>query len=673
MDVTQRGITLRFLLQLVESGAVDATLTIQQVVDCFVRPTTAGSMCCLFDMVPPPSTGLPQFFVSHTWSRRLGDLLHMLKSHFKVEAPNDIGAGVLLWLDVVAINQHPYKDRGALLNDDVANLAKVVRATEKTLFCLDECCTSLSRIWCLYEVWQTFVAKGSEGLLMLMPAVAAGRLEHVFYEFNVMEAQATQPEDRVRILDEIARSIGAVSMNLQLKAALVDSARYMAIHFVGTCAEQAEAFTKAARLLAVNGKDSDALPLYRKALEMYEQALGPDHEDTLTCLNNFAACLRYERQYEEALPLCRSAMERCMAVMGAENQMTMDATVNLANCLLQMDRLAEAMPLYHMFMGQCEAVHGAEHPYTLRATQNLGVVLDAMGRYEEALPYFRKTMEGNLHDLTDAGVAHTDVPLTLYFMSGCLVNMGLYDEALPLCQEGMKGREETLGMQHRETVNSVMRLAECLMLMGRHDEALPLSQRALEVAEGTTGALHTDTLRAAGRLGQCLNGMGRYAEALPLCRRAVEGRETALGPKHSETLMSVAELAKCLHLQGQHDEAFLLCQRALEGYELTLGPMHPRALSCASLLANCLDSLGRHEEALPMFHKSMGGAEATLGTRHPETLRLVMDLGSSLLKHGDVLGARPLLQRAYESALEVLGPGHPTTAHSKQYLDRCCD
>ncbi len=29
--------------------------------------------------------------------------------------------------------QHPYVDRGALQNDDVANLARVVKATERTL------------------------------------------------------------------------------------------------------------------------------------------------------------------------------------------------------------------------------------------------------------------------------------------------------------------------------------------------------------------------------------------------------------------------------------------------------------------------------------------------------------------------------------------------------------
>lgn len=85
-------------------------------------------------------------------SRTVAALLALLKAHFKASVSSGPAAQVLIWLDIFAINQHPYTDGGALLNDDVANLAKVVAATERTLFCLDSRCTVLSRIWCLFEV-----------------------------------------------------------------------------------------------------------------------------------------------------------------------------------------------------------------------------------------------------------------------------------------------------------------------------------------------------------------------------------------------------------------------------------------------------------------------------------------------------------------------------------------
>ena len=51
---------------------------------------------------------------------------------------------------MVRFMQHPYVDKGALKNDDVESLAKVVSVTKKTVLSLTE--KTLSRIWCIYEV-----------------------------------------------------------------------------------------------------------------------------------------------------------------------------------------------------------------------------------------------------------------------------------------------------------------------------------------------------------------------------------------------------------------------------------------------------------------------------------------------------------------------------------------
>ena len=101
--------------------------------------------CCFFDAVPLKYTGKPIHFISHTWSRKFSDLIKTLCAHLPSHEE-------IIWLDIIAINQHPYEERGCLLNEDVANLGKVLKATQDTLFCLDSDCVSLSRIWCLYEV-----------------------------------------------------------------------------------------------------------------------------------------------------------------------------------------------------------------------------------------------------------------------------------------------------------------------------------------------------------------------------------------------------------------------------------------------------------------------------------------------------------------------------------------
>ncbi len=130
VDVRMRGVTLAFLLRLVETGTLSGSWTIQESVDRFVRPSIARFKCCLFDLVPRQYSGQPQYFVSHTWSRTLDQLLGLLKLHFKVASSMEAGsAHIVLWLDIVAINQHPYTDKGCLQNDDVASLAQVSSQT----------------------------------------------------------------------------------------------------------------------------------------------------------------------------------------------------------------------------------------------------------------------------------------------------------------------------------------------------------------------------------------------------------------------------------------------------------------------------------------------------------------------------------------------------------------
>lgn len=52
-------------------------------------------------------------------SRKLDDLLSLLESHCGVTPSSsarfnkDLGPGTLVWLDIFAINQHPYVDKGS--------------------------------------------------------------------------------------------------------------------------------------------------------------------------------------------------------------------------------------------------------------------------------------------------------------------------------------------------------------------------------------------------------------------------------------------------------------------------------------------------------------------------------------------------------------------------------
>ncbi len=62
-------------------------------------------------------------------------------------------------------------------------------------------------------------------------------------------------------------------------------------------------------MLRDQGNNTEAEPLYRRALEIREKQLGPNHPDVAQSLNNLAELLRAQGNYAEAEPLYRRALE----------------------------------------------------------------------------------------------------------------------------------------------------------------------------------------------------------------------------------------------------------------------------------------------------------------------------------------------------------------------------
>lgn len=155
LKACERGVAVSFLLRLAdEPGGIDPSWTIHQVVDRFVKPATKNKNCSLHELIPIEYVGKPSIFVSHTWSRTYSGLMEMLSNGL-----HDMDCFV--WLDICCLNQNAYNEKNrpegsGLHQEDKDNLEQAIRGTEKTLFCLDDELTSISRIWCMFEVWQAF-------------------------------------------------------------------------------------------------------------------------------------------------------------------------------------------------------------------------------------------------------------------------------------------------------------------------------------------------------------------------------------------------------------------------------------------------------------------------------------------------------------------------------------
>ncbi len=78
------------------------------------------------------------------------------------------------------------------------------------------------------------------------------------------------------------------------------------------------------------GQYAEAEPLYKRSLAIQEKALGPDHPDVATTLNNLAEIYRNQGRYAEAEPLHKRSLEISEKAFGPDHPDVATSLNNLA-------------------------------------------------------------------------------------------------------------------------------------------------------------------------------------------------------------------------------------------------------------------------------------------------------------------------------------------------------
>jgi len=377
------------------------------------------------------------------------------------------------------------------------------------------------------------------------------------------------------------------------------------------------------------GKYAEAERVIRAALERGQRALGAEHPETLTSLNNLAFLYDAQGRHAEAEPLHRRALAGRERTLGAEHPDTLKSLNNLAALYHAQGRYADAEPLLRRALAACERTLGAEHPQTLTSLNNLAVLYGAQGRYGEAEPLLRRTLAARKRTL---GAKHSDTLTSVSNLALLYYSQGRYGEAEPLYRRALAARERTLGAEHPDTQLSIHNLAALYNAQRRYAEAEPLYRRALAASEQTLGAEHPRTLTSLNCLADLYQAQGRYADVEPLYRRLLAASERTLGGEHPSTLIILNNLANVYLGQGRYGEAEPLQRRALATFERTLGAEHPHTLMSLSNLAFLYRGQGRYGEAESLYRRAVAASERVLGAEHPHSIGFQLSLAITLVK-----------------------------------------
>lgn len=409
------------------------------------------------------------------------------------------------------------------------------------------------------------------------------------------------------------------------------------------------------------GESADAIEVLEQALATYTEALGPDHVDTLACMNHLAMGFMAAGRLSEALRMWEQTLRQLRSTNDSDPFLTLSVMSNLADGLLAAGQLEQALDMKKETLELTRTTLGPDDPKVLTSMNNLAAGYRAIGRMDLALPLLLESLELLQ---TKLGPDHPDTLASINNLASAYRSLGQMDQAMPLHQQAVERRTVILGPDHPDTLISINNLAVAYLGTGQVDLALPLFEETLDVRIEKLGAEHPDTLLSMHNLAGAYAANSQNDQAFPVWERVLELRQKVLGVEHPDTIATLGSLARGYLENERAAEAVPLLEQAVGAAEKTFGPPHPQVLSLTNNLAMAYRSTRQIEKALPLLKQVLNARTKQLGDDHPSTLVSVYNLADGYLAAKRLDDVVPLL----EILSSKLGPDHEYTKRTSANL-----
>ena len=273
----------------------------------------------------------------------------------------------------------------------------------------------------------------------------------------------------------------------------------------------------------------------------------------------------------------------------------------------------------------------------------------------------RRVQESELPAPAKAQIMHT--------LGDVHQRLGLYPPARELLRESLLLREQTLGADAAETLESAEILGNLERRTGDLQAAEPLLLRVLQAAEQNP----EQPLRLANALNSLGNlrwRQGSLEDAEALHRRALDLRLSHLEPDDEAVAISHNNLGTLLLTAGRLRQAEPHLRRAAQAFESRLGPRHPRLADALGNVALVRQRLNAYQEAEKVQRRSLQIQREARGEEHPATATAMHNLAGNLTVLGRYEEAESFYRRALELRILSLGEGHPEAVRSLIGLGR---
>jgi eukaryotic-like serine/threonine-protein kinase len=232
-------------------------------------------------------------------------------------------------------------------------------------------------------------------------------------------------------------------------------------------------------ILYAQGKYAEGEAEFRRALALWEQAVGAETPRVAGARNNLGAILRAQGKYAEAEAEHRRALAVWKKMLGPEHPDVAMSHNNLGVILQVQDKLEEAEVEHRRALMLWTRALGAEHPYVAMSHNNLGGTLYAQAKYEEAEAEYRPALAAWENAL---GAEHPHVATAQTNLAEVLLDRGAVDEARALAEQSWarRQREDIPRVQRAETAFVLARVLRATGEPTELERARVLAQQALD-------------------------------------------------------------------------------------------------------------------------------------------------------------------------------------------------
>jgi TonB family protein len=179
-------------------------------------------------------------------------------------------------------------------------------------------------------------------------------------------------------------------------------------------------------------------------------------------------------KYDEALKPARRALEIRERILGPDHALVTSALGNLASVYMSLGHFKEAEPLYQRLLPAYEKEHGAESQAVAQMSEVLAFLSYVKGDKGKAEDYYQRSLA--LREKL-SGPSSLEAAQTLYNLAEFYQATENFKKAEPLYQRAVAIREKSLGQTNSKTVEALERYACLMRKTDRQKEAEALEAR----------------------------------------------------------------------------------------------------------------------------------------------------------------------------------------------------